>query len=240
MKIFTPLVVLLIIPFLSLSQSGGSPIPYYRYAVSGGGGINFLYGDLNKKQIGGTVFLRGHYFVRHGLSIGLELQEGLLRSKEENVSLPRRTENLYHAGIVSFRFQPFKYMQDDHMRRTEYRQSYGKRVLNTVYAGLGAGAIYNLQWNKQRAQDPNTDAILPGHEGSDSGLGYFFTTELGVEIPLHSLHPNRMDSHIWSILVNGQVNFALDDEIDGYSGGQPANTSNDVFGVVSIGLQLRF
>ena len=50
-------------PYLGYSQFGNeSPIPYFRYSVTAGLGANQLYGDLDKRQIGGGVYLRGELF----------------------------------------------------------------------------------------------------------------------------------------------------------------------------------
>lgn len=233
---------MILLPFLSNAQFGNeSPIPYFRYSVTAGVGANQLYGDLAKRQVGPTAYLRGSYFLTHGLSVGLEVQEGLLMGEDKGDLEPvRRTRNLYHAAMLDVRFQPLKYMQDDHIRRSEYKHPYGKRVLSSVYGGAGVGAIYNLQWDRRRPANGSAGEMDEIYEGKDYSLGYFLTTDIGFELPLHSLKPNLLDSYIWSIVVNGQANFAFDDEVDGYSGNYPENTSKDVFGVVSIGVNLRF
>ena len=226
-------------PFLGYSQFGNeSPIPYFRYSVTAGLGPNLLYADLDKRQIGGSVYARGNYFVTHGISVGLELQEGLLRGKDENEE--RKTVNLYHSATLGIRFQPIKYLQDDHLRRVEYRESFGKRTLNSVYVGAGVGILHSLQWDKQRAVDLNTGNVLPEHKGRDHGFSYIFSTDVGFEIPLHSLKPNLLDSYVWSLVVNGQANFSLDDELDGYSGDYAGNAHRDVFGLLTVGVNLRF
>lgn len=240
---FIPVALLVLLPFLSSAQFGNeSPIPYFRYSVTAGVGVNQLYGDLAERPIGPTAFLRGNYFLTHGLSVGLEIQEGMLWDNDKVAidNVTRKTRNFYHAAMFDVRFQPLKYMQDDHVRRSEYKHSYGKRVLSSVYAGAGVGVIYNLQWNTDRARDSGTDVPTLYHQGTDRSLGYFVTTNIGFELPLHSLKPNLLDSYIWSIVVNGQANFAFDDHVDGYSGQYPENTSKDVFGVVSVGVNLRF
>lgn len=174
--------------------------------------------------------------------MGLEIQEGLLWGEDEVAvsDVVRKTRNFYHAAMFDVRFQPLKYMQDDHIRRSEYKHSYSQRVLSSAYAGVGVGVIYNLQWDQQRARNSETNVVDEYHEGTDYGLGYFLTTNIGFELPLHSLKPNLLDSYIWSIVVNGQANFAFDDHVDGYSGNYPENSSKDVFGVLSIGVNLRF
>lgn len=241
MKLSVPFALLLMLPFFSQAQFGNeSPIPYFRYSVTAGVGVNQLYGDLVERPLGPTIFLRGNYFITHGLSVGLEIQEGLLWGDDEEPidGVTRSTRNLYHTAMLDVRFQPLKYMQDDHIRRSEYKHSYGKRVLSSVYAGAGVGVIYNLQWDPERALDGGVPTLY--HQGTDFGLGYFLTTNVGFELPLHSLKPKLLDSYIWSIVVNGQANFAFDDHVDGYSGEYPENTSNDVFGVLSVGVNLRF
>ena len=241
-------------PLLTNAQfSDESSIPYFRYSVSAGLGPTLLHGDLDRRQIGAAVYLKGNYFIKHGISIGLELQEGLLRGRDErhdNGSL-RKANNFFHAAVLGVSFQPFKYFQDDHLRRIEYRDSYGKRVLNSAFVGAGVGVLYNLQWNKDRADGPvsSTDAngntitvnaVLPNHQGNDLGFSYLVSTNLGFELPLHSLKPNLLDSYIWNLVVNAQLNFSLDDELDGYSGVYPGNDNKDVYGFFSIGINLRF
>lgn len=241
-------------PYLGYSQFGNeSPIPYFRYSVTAGLGANQLYGDLDNRQIGGGVYLRGNYFLTHGLSVGLELQEGLLLGKDDfpTDGVTRKTTNLYHAATFGVRFQPIKYLQDDHLRRIEYRQSFGRRTLNSVYVGAGMGALYSLQWERQRAvgQVPSTDVngnpimvntVLPAHQGRDYGLSYMVSTDFGFEVPLHNLKPDLLDSYVWNLVVNGQLNFSLDDELDGYSGAYPGNEKKDVFAMLSLGVNLRF
>ncbi len=246
-----------IFPFLVKAQLGNeSPIPYFRYSATAGLGITQLYGSLDRQQISPAVYLKGNYFITHGLSVGMELQQGLLRS-EDSVAvdgLRRRNVNLYHSVIFGVNFQPFKYYQDDHLRRIEYRESYGKRVRNSLYVGAGVGVLYNLQWDTNRARGPFSstdsdgneimvDGVLPTHRGSNYGFSYLISTNAGFELPLHRLRPNLLDSYIWNLVVNGQINFSLDDELDGYSGVDPgSNNSNnrDIYGFLTIGINLRF
>ena len=241
-------------PYLGYSQFGNeSPIPYFRYSVTAGLGATQLYGDLDKRQIGGGVYLRGNYFLTHGLSVGLELQEGLLRGQDSFATdgVMRKATNLYHSATFGVRFQPIKYLQDDHIRRIEYRQSFGRRTLNSVYVGAGMGVLYGLQWDKQRAvgaitstdglgNEISTQGVLPAHRGNDHGLSYIVSTDIGFEVPLHTLKPDLLDSYVWNLVVNGQLNFSLDDELDGYSGAYPGNEKKDVFAMLSLGVNLRF
>ncbi|MEC3881273.1 hypothetical protein [Parapedobacter sp. 10938] len=242
-------------PYLGFSQFGNeSPVPYFRYSVTAGMGANQLYGDLDKRQIGGGVFLRGNYFLTHGVSIGLELQEGLLRGRDSIATdeVVRKATNLYHAAILGVRFQPIKFLQDDHQRRIEYRESVIKRTLNSVYVGAGIGVLHSLQWDKQRAvgqvetTDPITgdsvlvESVLPAHKGRSHGFTYIVSTNVGFEIPLHSLKPNLLDSYVWNLVVNGQLNFALDDELDGYSGDYAGNKHQDIYAMLTLGVNLRF
>ncbi len=216
---------------LAHAQFGNeSSIPYFRYSVTAGLGPTLLYGDERKQEVGGAVYLRGNYFLTHGISIGLELQEGLLGrgtfSKE-----PDQPVNIFHAGVLGVNFQPFKYFQDDHLRRIEYRESFGKRALNSVYAGAGVGGLYSLHWTKQGDG---------GSRGETTGWSYIVSTNLGIELPLHSLKPNLLDSYVWNLVVNGQLNFSLDDELDGVNDNSDDNKHKDIYGLLSVGVNLRF
>ena len=244
-------------PYGGYSQSGNeSPIPYFRYSVTAGLGVNRLYGDLDRRQIGGGGYLWGNYFLTHGVSIGLELQEGILRGKDTipTDEVYRKAVNFHHAAILGVRFQPIKFLQDDHLRRIEYRESFGKRTLNSVYVGAGIGVLHSLQWDQRRvydvveseSPDPVTgnpimiESVLQEHAGRNYGFSYIISTEFGVEVPLHSLKPDLLDAYIWNLMVKGQVNFSLDDELDGYSGSYPGNDHNDLYALLSVGINLRF
>jgi len=230
------ILLLLTFPFFGRAQYGEeSPIPYFRYSVTAGLGPTLMYGDLEKKQLGGGVVLRGNYFLTHGVSLGLELQEGILRGQGNPVE--RNSTNLYHAAMLGVNFQPIKFLQDDHQRLIEYRESFGKRTLNSVYVGAGMGALYSFQWDGVRSREEEMDAVF---YGKSNGLSYLVSTNLGIEIPLHSLKPDLLDSYIWNLVVNGQLNFALDDELDGYSGDYEGNENRDVYGLLFLGINLRF
>lgn len=242
-----PVLLVLLIPTIASAQSGNeSPIPYFRYSVTAGIGMTQLYSDLAKSKVGPAVYLRGNYFLTHGLSLGLELQEGLLWAADEeavtigNVTVVRRSLNFFHAATLGINFQPFKFLQDDHLRRIEYRESWGKRALNSVYAGAGIGALYSLQWDRRRVID-NDGTILPQFNGRDYGISYLANANIGIELPLHSLKPDLLDSYIWNLVINAQMNYAFDDELDGYSGDDAINnTKNDAFGLLTLGVNLRF
>lgn len=111
--------------------------------------------------------------------------------------------------------------------------------------------LHSLQWDKRRAEGPvrSTDNagntiivnnVLPAHEGRNHGFSYIVSTDVGFEIPLHSLKPNLLDSYVWNLVVNGQLNFSLDDELDGYSGAYPGNEHRDIYALLSLGVNLRF
>lgn len=242
------LLLVLLAPVTLMAQSEEeSPIPYFRYSVTAGVGATQLYGDLDKTQVGPAGYLRGNYFLRHGLSIGLELQEGLLRGIDdeaiavgESSDVTRRSVNLYHAATLGFQFQPVKFLQDDHLRRIEYRESWGKRALNSAYIGVGMGVVYSLQWDTRRVVDA-AERAFPEFSGKNHGLSYVAHGNIGIELPLHSLKPNLLDSYVWNLVVNAQLNYALDDELDGYSGETPINNDkNDAYGFLSLGVNLRF
>ncbi|MGK6352411.1 hypothetical protein [Parapedobacter sp. DT-150] len=217
---------LFLLPLFSNAQSGNeSPIPYFRYSATVGAGPTLLYGDSDDRKIGIGGYLRGNYFITHGLSIGLELQEGLLRSGGS-----METENLYHGAILGAGFQPIKFFQDDHLRRIEYRKSWGIRALESVYAGAGIGALYNLQLIRTGSFEQN----------NNMGISYLVSTNLGLELPLHNLHPNLLDSYVWNLVVNAQANFALDDKVDRYNAATDANEHNDAYSLLTIGVNLRF
>ena len=204
-----------------------------------------MHSDLDKSQVGPSGYLRGDYFVRHGLSVALELQEGILRGVDSipisGYGITRQAIIFYHAATLGVRFQPVKFMQDNHLRRIEYRDSWGKRALSSAYIGLGMGAVYSVQWRSRRAMDNTSDRPYPEYTGKQRGLSYLVQGNIGIELPLHSLKPNLLDSYVWNLVINAQLNRALDDELDGYSGNTSENNDkNDGYGLLSVGVNLRF
>ncbi len=239
---FLLLLLCVALPLLTYAQfTNNSKVPHYRYVLAAGVGANQLEGDLSDKPVGPSAYVRGGYFIRHGIQAGVEVQGGILRAAdgEAIAGIVRRTLNQYYAVILDARVQPYRFFQKDHIRRTEYRHTFGQRILHSAYVGAGLGAMLNQQWNGKRPAGIEDDEPND-HYGKDQSVSLFLSTSLGFEVPLHRLRPFLQDSFIWSVVVNGQANFAFDDEVDGYSGQYPKNTSKDVFGVLSVGVNLRF
>ncbi|SEK79194.1 hypothetical protein [Parapedobacter koreensis] len=200
-----------------------SPVPYFRYALSFGGGPAMISGDLQGKALGAGIFLRGDYFLRHGISISLEAQEGALRSGDQYDNIDSYPVTLlFFTGLLNVRFHPLMYMQDDHDRRIMYRKTYLQKAINTVYLGAGFGGMFNFT---------RSEAVRTYTNGSF--FGYIYHTDIGVDLPLNRMAPYLMDSFMWYINVNGQLNFAADKGMDGFG------EQRDSYGMFSVGIKLK-
>lgn len=199
-----------------------SPVPYFRYALSAGIGPASISGDLEKKRLGVGAFIRADYYLRHGLSIGIEGQEGILRSGDANDVDVHPVTLLFFAGMLSARLEPLAFIQSNHDRRVLYRKNYLQKVASTAYIGGGIGGLFNFT----RSTEVTT---------YDNGtfFDFIYHADIGVDLPLSKMHPNIVDSFFWYLNVNGQMNFASDSGMDGFP------DQKDRYGIVSIGVKLK-
>ncbi|SFC55574.1 hypothetical protein SAMN05421747_11483 [Parapedobacter composti] len=211
-------------PYLQIQAQPGneSPIPYYRYALSAGVGPAYMYGDLQKKHLGGGVFLRGDYFLRHGLSIGLEANQGVTRSGDQHDVAVYPVSIFFFSGLFNGRIYPLQFIQSDHDRRIMYRKSYLQKAINTAYVGAGVGAVFNLTTSDE------VETYNNGHL-----LSSFFHTDIGLDLPLSKYDPQMMDTFFWYVCLNAQLNFATNRGMDGFG------EERDRYGLFSVGFKLK-
>lgn len=203
-------------------RSAESSVPYFRYALSGGIGTASITGDLQKKRLGAGSFLRADYYFRHGLSIGIEGQEGILRSGGSNDVEVHPVTLVFFSGILGIRFEPLAFIQDDHDRRIMYRKSYLQKAANSAYIGGGIGGLFNY-----------TRSVAVTTYNNGTFFDVIYHTDIGVDLPLSKMHPYIVDSFFWYLNINGQLNFAADSGMDGF----PAK--KDRYGIFSVGVKLK-
>lgn len=226
-------------------------MPYFRYSLALEGGINQLYSDLEANTpMGPSARVRGAMFLIHGLELGVEAEVGLLKADNDAANLEelRFAKNNYTKGSVGLRFYPLLFLQNNEDRRVEYRQGLGKKIVNRVYVGAGFGAMYNKQigvYEEYETQPPPGSGLDPipvdtKFSDQDAGLSFLAVLNAGVDIPLSSLNPNRVDFFIWSLNFNVQSNVGVakgKDIIDGWPVG---GSASDIYNVYSLGLKVAF
>src|SRR5690606_24893850 len=94
----------------------------------------------------------------------------------------------------------------DHDRRILYRKPYFRKVIHTAYVGGGFGGTYNF--TRHTAEITNKETLY---------FSWLYHTAIGVDFPLNSTAPNSVDSYLWYINLNGQLNFAADKGMDRYN-----------------------
>ncbi|WP_188747695.1 hypothetical protein [Parapedobacter defluvii] len=240
--------LVVILPSVLCAQSVESRIPYYRYHISAEGGINRLYGDLTENTPAGPTFrIAAGMFLIHGFALGLEAEVGLLKADNAAPDLESLnfSKNNYTKAAVGIRLYPLLFLQDDHDRRVEYRQSFGRKVVNRFYLGAGFGLVYNTQLGVHETYaytDPLLGDDIPietAFSERDRGASNLALVNGGFDIPLSSLNPNKLDFFVWMLNLNFQTNLGLGkgkDIIDGWISGN----GSDAFNVYSIGLKVAF
>ncbi|SKB45906.1 hypothetical protein SAMN05660226_01443 [Parapedobacter luteus] len=200
-----------------------SPVPYFRYALSAGGGPAMISGDLQGRLLGGGIFVRGDYFLHHGISVSIEAQEGMLRSGDQGDGIsPYPVTLLFFTGLASVRFHPLMFIQNDHDRRIMYRKSYLQKAINTAYIGAGLGGMFNF--TRSTAVETYTNG---------SRFGYVYHADIGLDFPLSKMAPYLMDTFMWYINVNGQLNMAADQGMDGFP------DERDSYSMFTVGIKLK-
>lgn len=249
--------LVLILVFVGVKAQEGCPTPFgvqnelKRYHVSAGVGLTNLYGDIDKPAtMGKAFFVKGDYQIKRGLYAGIEGQYGTLEAVA-SMTDPREVKNNYLAGGIMVTFHPFEFFS----LRQPSRQSIGRVIMDSFYLGVGVLGIINNYDSVYRKSD--ADVTVPSeHYGpieSNDGTGNpvfkkkinsitIPTANVGFAFPVNRRY--LKSGNYWSVLVNGQFNFANNDLLDGYmprdSSGDRIGTKNDMYTMYSLGARYSF
>lgn len=246
-----------ILGFSVVKGQEGCPAPFgmqneiKRYHVAAGVGFTQLYGDIDKAgTLGRAFFVKGDYQISRGLYVGLEGQFGSLEVMS-TLKDPREVTNNYLAGGIMLTFHPFEFL----LSRSVTRPSVGNMLMDAFYVGVGVMGIMNNYDSVYRKSDG--DAVVPpsnyGPIETDDGTGNpvfkkkinsvtIPTVNVGFAVPINRRY-SRSGSY-WSVLVNGQFNFANNDLLDGYmpydAQFNRIGTKNDMYTMYSLGARYSF
>ncbi|MBL1408580.1 hypothetical protein [Sphingobacterium faecale] len=238
----------------------GCPTPFgvqnelKRYHVAAGVGLTHLYGDIEKAgTIGKAVFVKGDYQIKRGLYVGVEGQFGVLEAMEDNIlsTSNRYVKNNYMGGGLMLTFHPFEFFSSAAKSGQSTLDILGK----SFYVGVGVLGIMN-NYDSVFRKNPTQPQVPPGNYGpietDDGTRNPVFkkkinsvtlpTVNIGFAVPVNRRYSKS--GNYWSILVNGQFNFANNDLLDGYMP-RDANlvrigTKNDMYTMYSLGARYSF
>jgi hypothetical protein len=221
-----------------------------KYHVAAGVGLTFLYGDIEKPNTNGTAgFLAFDYTVIHGLDVGLEGQFGTLEATGD-ITDDREVKNKYLAGGIMIKAFPFKLFSKNH-----YTQSgFGKILKESLYVGVGLlGIVNNYDTVYRSNSDLSTYGPISHYETDVDGSSVpvfkkkinsitLPTLNVGLAVPINQMYTTN--GRYWSVLLNGQFNFANNDLLDGYmpydSAGNRVGKKHDFYSFYSVGVRYSF
>ncbi len=215
-----------------------------KFHITFGGGFTRLYGDINNPGTAGWgMYGRLDYTIVKGLNIGGEGQIGSLVAVDDLPFDPRRVKGSYFNLGLSMSVYPF----DIALGAGKRTQSFAEQLARGFYLGIGGGFIYNFHrgGNYRDLNDPATygpldsdDIMNPTFKQQTSSL-LLPVLNTGFAIPFTK--DTFRNKGLWSIVINGQFNFADNDYMDGYAplkaDGTRLGNSNDYYSFYSLGLR---
>lgn len=187
-----------------------------RFHIAVGVGPTLLYGDLGSPETTGFAgYLAGDYTVIRGIDVGIEGQLGSLQAVGEDISDNREVTNNFKGLGVMVKVFPFRLLTEKKFNR----MSFADNLKESLYVGVGVLGIVN-----------SYDSIY--HERANSIT--LPTLNIGFAIPVNQLSTST--GRYWSVILNGQFNFANNDLLDGYDVG----TKNDFYSFYTLGVRYSF
>lgn len=185
---------------------------FYKLNVGVGVGITKAYTDYHTAKSGIAENILADYYFTPYSSFGVEVQKGALKGDGfENEYLAVFGNGKVHLGEIL----PFSYQQN----RLE-------KLLKGVYFGAGLGAIKNEVYKHNGTATPITVVVVSKE--------VLVPLNVGIDIYLSDSNAENR----FSINVNAQTAFALDDNLDGQF--TPSNTKTDRYNFFAIGLRYNF
>ncbi|ERJ59770.1 hypothetical protein [Sphingobacterium paucimobilis] len=258
--------VVFVFVIITVRAQPGCPPPFgvqnelKKYHIAAGVGLTHLYGDIHKAgTLGKALFIKGDYQIKRGLYAGVEGQFGILEAMEDNIlaNSNRYAKNSYMAGGLMVTFHPFEFFA----LGNGFQTSALDVLKNSFYVGVGVLGIMN-NYKDDVFRDEGyylldyKGPVPPGNYGpidhyNEKGIPVFKkkinsvtipTVNIGFAVPVNRRYSKS--GNYWSVLVNGQFNFANNDLLDGYmpydDQFRRIGTKNDMYTMYSLGARYSF
>ena len=209
-KIYT-LIWVLALPFQLFAQRN-----FHRFSIGAGAGLTHSMGDVKGSQARKLLSGTADYYLTPFLHGGVEVQIGNMSGLE--ASNNRYFNNSFKAVIVNAKIHLGQFMNDN-----DYHSGAVEKLSKGLFIGTGAGIIKNNQTEIYRQAGNQLT------NGLNNNKDVFFPFSAGLD---NSGFHNRIIAGI-----RYQYNYALGDQVDGYS---RSGSRNDVFSNVTLNLKYRF
>jgi hypothetical protein len=192
---------------------------YSDYDLGIAGGLSSVTGDAETKASATTLHVNFNYNPSPFINYVLEAQTGNLHGGDAATTpTGRQFTNNYVAVFLRGQVQAGEIM--------DYSGSRLKNALKNLYLSTGVGYIVNKMTyiNRTSVIDPTLYT-----DGLDNSNGIIIPARIGYEFKIF----NSYNQPVVKIDLGYQMNFALDDNLDGFT----ANNNFDKFSQITLGLK---
>lgn len=192
---------------------------YSEFDLGVSGGLSTVSGDAETKPSAKTIHMNFNYNPSPFINYVLEAQTGDLRGGDATTTATgRQFTNNYVAVFLRGQVQAGELM--------DYSRSKIKNALKNLYLSTGVGYIVNKMSyiNRQSILDPSIYT-----DGLDNSNGIIIPARIGYEFKIF----NSYSQPVVKIDLGYQMNFALDDNLDGFTAG----LQKDKFSQITLGVK---
>ena len=192
---------------------------YSEFDLGVSGGLSTVTGDAETKPSAKTMHFNFNYNPSPFINYVLEAQTGNLHGGDEATTITgRQFTNNYVAVFLRGQVQAGELM--------DYSRSKIKNALKNLYLSTGVGYIVNKMSyiNRQSILDPSIYT-----DGLDNSNGIIIPARIGYEFKIF----NSYSQPVVKIDLGYQMNFALDDNLDGFTAG----LQKDKFSQITLGVK---
>lgn len=218
-----------------------------RYHITAGYGLTKLYGDIQENVgTGSAAYLQFDYLLKKGLLIGIEGRFGSLITDSERYGENRHSRNEFKSFGFVFTFHPVAFFNGESYTVPSLMGTmaealfvdFGWHRLSNHYQDIYRNPAAPDSYGPIDSYDENGDPIF----STKSKSTVFPSLSFGFAIPLNKGY--NIKGRYISIVPKMQLNFGVDDKIDGYTpygwNGRPNDSKGDMYNYYSLGVRYSF
>jgi hypothetical protein len=192
---------------------------YGEYDLGFAGGLNTVFGDAETKTQTKSGHINFTYNPSPFINYVLEAQTGDLKGGDAlTTNTGRQFTNNYVAVFLRGQVQAGEFM--------DYSTSRIKNALKNLYVSTGVGYMINKMTYINRES-----VLIPGYTttGLDNSNSIIIPARIGYELKIF----NSYNQPLVKIDLGYQMNFAMDDNLDGFTAG----LQKDKFSQITLGVK---
>jgi hypothetical protein len=218
-RLIKTLLIIVLIGLGTFTAKAQLGYEYGEYDVGFAGGLNTVSGDAETKVSTKSAHINFTYNPSPFINYVLEAQTGDLKGGDAlTTNTGRQFTNNYVAVFLRGQVQAGEFM--------DYSGSRIKNALKNLYLSTGVGYIVNKMTYINR-QSVLTPAIYT--DGLDNSNSIIIPARIGYEFKIF----NSYNQPLVKIDLGYQMNFAMDDNLDGFTAG----VQKDKFSQITLGVK---